>query len=67
MRALKTKQCLPLWVNGSFKRFNEEKLPDKEYFCRSVKDEKTSENGKKIRGPHNWWRIFDVQKNLERL
>ena len=42
-------------------------MPDKEYFCRSVKDEKTSENGKKIRGPHNWWRIFDVQKNLERL
>ena len=32
----------------SFKRFNEEKLPDKECFYRSVKDGKTGQNGKNI-------------------
>ena len=34
----------------SFKRFNEEKLPDKECFYRSVKDGKTGENGGKLDG-----------------
>ena len=32
----------------SFKRFNEEKLTDKECFYRSVKDRKTGENGEKL-------------------
>ena len=32
----------------SFKRFNDEKLPDKECFYRSVKDGKTGENGEKL-------------------
>ena len=35
----------------SFKRFSEEKLPDKEYFYRSVKkDRKTGDNGEKLDG-----------------
>ena len=33
-----------------FKRFDEEKLPDKECFYRSVKDGKTGENGEKLDG-----------------
>ena len=32
----------------SFKRFSEEKLPDKECFYSSVKDETTGDNGKKL-------------------
>ena len=34
----------------SFKRFNEEKLPDKTYFHSSVKDGTTDNNGKKLNG-----------------
>ena len=34
----------------SFKRFNEEKLPDKIYFYSSVKDGTTDSNGKKLNG-----------------
>ena len=34
----------------SFKRFGEEKLPDKKCFYCSVKDGKTGENGKKVDG-----------------
>ena len=34
----------------SFKRFSEEKLPDKEYSYRSVKDGKTGDNGEKLDG-----------------
>ena len=34
----------------SFKRFNEEKLPDKECFYSSVKDETADDNGKKLDG-----------------
>ena len=33
---------------NSFKRFNEEKLPDKKCFYSSVKDGTTGDNGKKI-------------------
>ena len=47
-----------------FKRFDEEKLPDKECFYRSVKDGKTGENGEKLDGHISDKRIFDVQKNL---
>ena len=32
----------------SFKRFGEEKLPDKEYFFSSVKEGTTGDNGKKL-------------------
>ena len=31
---------------NSFKRFNEEKLPAKEYFYSSIKDEKIGDDGK---------------------
>ena len=34
----------------NFKRFNEEKLPDKKCFYRSVKDGTTRDNGKKLDG-----------------
>ena len=46
----------------SFKRFNEEKLPDKECFSRSVKYGKSGENGEKLDG-HISNKKFDVQKN----
>ena len=35
---------------GSFKRFGEEKLPDKECFYNSVKDKTTGDNGKELDG-----------------
>ena len=34
----------------SFKRFNEEKLPDKKCFYSSVKDGTTDDNGEKLDG-----------------
>ena len=34
----------------SLKRFSEEKLPDKECFCSSLKDRTTDNNGKKLDG-----------------
>ena len=34
----------------NFKRFGEEKLPDKEWFYSSVKDETTDDNGEKLDG-----------------
>ena len=40
---LKEKGTYPYEYMDSFKRFNEEKLPDKECFYRSVKDRKTGE------------------------
>ena len=36
----------------SFKRFGEEKLPDKKCFYSSVKDGTTNDNGKKSRWSH---------------
>ena len=33
---------------GRFKKFNKEKLPDKIFFCRSVKDKTTGHNGEKL-------------------
>ena len=45
---LKQKNAYSYEYMDSFKRFNEEKLPDKECFYRSVKDGKTGENGKKL-------------------
>ena len=40
---LKEKGTYPYEYMDSFKRFNEEKLPDKKCFYRSVKDRKTGE------------------------
>ena len=38
----------------SFKRFSEEKLPDKECFCSFVKDGTTGDNGEKLNGHINY-------------
>ena len=55
---------------GSFKRFNEEKLPDKEYFYRSIKDGKTGENSENLGGQisdeeyltsKNIWKELDME------
>ena len=45
---LKQKDAYPYECMDSFKRFGEEKLPDKEYFYSSVKDVTTGDNGKKL-------------------
>ena len=47
---LKQKDAYPYEYMDSFKRFNEEKLPDKKYFYSSVKDGITGDNGKKLDG-----------------
>ena len=47
---LKQKDAYPYEYMDSFKRFNEEKLPDKEYFHSSVKDGAAGDNGKKLDG-----------------
>ena len=47
---LKQKGAYPNEYMNNFKRFNEEKLPGKECFYRSVKDGKTGENGEKLDG-----------------
>ena len=49
---LKQKDAYPYEQIDSFKRFREEKFPDKECFYSSVKDKATSDNGKKIRQSH---------------
>ena len=45
---LKQKGAYPYENMDSFKRFNEEKLPDKECFYSSVKDGTTGDNGEKL-------------------
>ena len=48
LELLKQKDAYPYEYMDSFKRFNEEKLPDKQCFYSSVKDGTTSDNGKKL-------------------
>ena len=48
LESLKQKGAYPYKYMDSFERFNEEKLPNKECFYRSVKDGKTDENGGKL-------------------
>ena len=50
LELLKQKDPYPCDQMDSFKRFSEEKLPDKECFYSSVKDETTGDNGKKLDG-----------------
>ena len=50
LELLKQKGAYPYEYMDSFKRFNEEKLPDKTYFHSSVKDRTTDNNGKKLNG-----------------
>ena len=46
LELLKQKDAYPLEYMDSFKRFSEEKLPDKPCFYSSVKDGTTGDNGK---------------------
>ena len=46
LELLKQKGTYPYEHMDSFKRFNEEKLPDKKYFYSSIKDRKISDGGK---------------------
>ena len=50
LELLKQKDAYPYEYMGSFKRFSEEKLPDKECFYSSVKDAATTDNGEKFDG-----------------
>ena len=48
LELLKQKDAYPYEYMNSFKRFNEEKLPDKKCFYSSVKDGTTGDNGEKL-------------------
>ena len=50
LELLKQKDAYPYEYLGSFKRFGEEKLPDRKCFYNSVKGGTTSDNGKKLDG-----------------
>ena len=50
LELLKQKDAYSYEYMDSFKRFNEEKLPDKEYFYSSVKNGATDDNGEKLDG-----------------
>ena len=47
---LKQKDAHPYEYMNRFKRFVEEKLPDREFFCSSVKDGTTDDIGDKLEG-----------------
>ena len=49
----------------SFKRFREEKLPDKESFYSSVKDGTTGNSGEKSDGHISNDEVLTCKKNLE--
>ena len=53
LELLKQKDAYPYEYMDSFKRLDEEKLPDRECFYSSVKDGATDDNGKKIDGHIN--------------
>ena len=53
LELLKQKDAYPYEYMDSFKRFSEEKLPDKKCFYSSVKDGTTGDNGKKLDGHIN--------------
>ena len=70
---LKQKDAYPYEYMDSFKRFGEEKLPDREYLYSSVKDWTTGDNGKKLDGhikdedyltSKKNWNKFDM-KNID--
>ena len=48
LQLLKQKDAYPYEYMNSFKRFNEEKLPDKKCFYSAVKDGTTDDNGVKL-------------------
>ena len=45
LELFKQKDAYPYEYMDSFKRFSEEKVPDRKYFCSSVKDRTTGGNG----------------------
>ena len=49
----KQKGTYPYEYINSFKRIGEEKMPDKECFCRSTKEGTTHDNGEKLDGHIN--------------
>ena len=53
LELLKQKDAYPYEYMDSFKRFNEEKLPDKKCFYRSVEDGTTDDNVEKLDGHIN--------------
>ena len=53
LELLKQKHAYPYEYIDCFKIFNEKKLPDKECFYSSVKDETTGDNGEKLDGHTN--------------
>ena len=53
LELLKQKDACPYEYMDNFKRYDEEKLPDKKCFYNSVKDGTTSDNGKKLDGHIN--------------
>ena len=53
LELLKKKDADPYDYMDSFKRFNEEKWPDKECFYRFVKNETTDDKGEKLDGHVN--------------
>ena len=50
LKLLKQKDAYPYEYMGSFKRFSEEILPDKECFYSSVNNKTTGDNDKKLYG-----------------
>ena len=50
LELLKQKDAYPYEYMDSFKRFGEEKLPDREYFYIFIKDGTTGDNAKKLDG-----------------
>ena len=65
LKLLKQKDAYPYEYMDSFKRFSEEKLPDKKCFYSSVKDGTTGDNGKKLDGHISDADYLTCKKNLE--
>ena len=70
LELLKEKGAYPYEYLNSFKKFSEEKLPDKKYFYSSVKDATTDDNGEKLDGHindkdyltcKNTWNAFNMK------
>ena len=60
---LKQKDACPYEYMDSFKRFSEEKLPDRKSFYSSVKDRSTGDNGEKVDG-HISDKVYLTRKKL---
>ena len=63
LELLKQKDAYPYEYMDSFKRFGEEKLPDKECFYSSVKDGTTGNTGKKLDDPISDKDYLTCEKN----